>query len=129
MDAPFDAIPPPPAWERFRRNRESETRWVEAVPPRKRPPPSPAASFPSKTLPAIAGSVFEGNEAAGEGGGLFLGGTASTHLVSDSRFLRNRSHAGGGGIASNGASMTTIDRCTFEENAASLHGGGLYVNE
>ena len=81
----------------------------------------------------IYSSVFEGNEAIGEGDAMNgLGGAidwvASSGTIIDTRFTRNFADYGGGVYFGGRSNESTIDKCIFEENEAKYNGGAIDCN-
>ena len=79
---------------------------------------------------------FEGNTAAEEGGAVYTYYKASTDYIKNSEFINNTSmgvsddvYGGGGGIATGGGYVRTIDNVLFDGNFSGNKGGGLYVEE
>ena len=75
----------------------------------------------------IANSYFEGNETLGGGGGLwFQTGSGALQLENDT-FFANRTTApqGMGGAVALLNGPTSVTHCTFAENHAQFHGGGI----
>jgi predicted outer membrane repeat protein len=69
--------------------------------------------------------IFEDNlaDSFGRGGAI---SNSNTLVARDSLFQRNRGY-NGGAIAADGAGGTTIERCTFQDNATTGNSGGAIV--
>jgi len=99
--------------------------------------------------PKIVNTVFDGNYAGGEGGGMrggvaenctFVGNSAGTGggaadvwVVSGSRFMNNVAYGGGGGLFAGGwgtapVGSSTVVRCEFIANEAGS-GGGMVCDQ
>jgi len=75
----------------------------------------------------ISGSTFEGNETLGGGGGLWFLTESGRLELHNNTFFENRTTAGmgmGGAVALVGG-PTDITHCTFSDNHAQFHGGGI----
>lgn len=83
-------------------------------------------------LLTIRGSRFEGNQADGEGGALFLWGYGRDKAVlKDSAFINNVARLNRNGISRGGAVRAQIgldiDNVTFANNTATQQGGGIWA--
>lgn len=80
---------------------------------------------------AIRNSWFEGNQARGEGGALFLWSYKDRIILENSTVIRNsvtlsdKNLARGGGLTTNGE--LTLRNVTFANNVAQTQGGGLWL--
>ena len=84
----------------------------------------------------IRNSNFEGNKAAGSGGGAFLFGYRDQKIVVEDSYFANNTviennegNANGGGLRTGNVILTTIENTTFEGNLARGSGGGLWIDE
>jgi hypothetical protein len=82
---------------------------------------------------AVRGSWFEGNQAKGEGGALFLYGYApdkifleNSTVIGNSVTRSDKNLARGGGLRAN--SELTVRNVTFANNTADGQGGGLWID-
>ncbi len=73
----------------------------------------------------IGGSSFEANTAGGDGGAVYLNGSAAQAVVLLSSFSRNTAANAGGGIAVGASGNLLLTQCTVDENRAAF-GGGIY---
>jgi parallel beta-helix repeat protein len=85
---------------------------------------------------AIRNSWFEGNIGTREGGAAFLFGyPPDTLVLENSTFINNQAiknaqgNGGSGGGVRAGNGDLTVTNCTFANNTAQDHGGGLWVGE
>lgn len=81
-------------------------------------------SMPNTGLLVVSDSEFTSNTAATGGGGIYAQGVSN---VSDTRFVGNAAIGIGGGGAMSCGTTTTVERCTFEDNACAASGGALYT--
>lgn len=82
----------------------------------------------------VHASIFKGNKARGQGGGVFLFVYQGTMELTETLFENNeitedfRGDAFGGGLRT-GNGTSSIQRCAFVNNNASKQGGALWVGE
>ncbi|MBV1857621.1 MAG: right-handed parallel beta-helix repeat-containing protein [Nannocystaceae bacterium] len=75
----------------------------------------------------ISGSYFEGNETLGGGGGLWFLTESGRLVLQNNTFFDNRTTAsmGMGGAVALVGGPTEVTHCTFANNHAQFHGGGI----
>lgn len=73
----------------------------------------------------VRNCIFRNNRAYA-GGAIWWGGVSAI-VIDDCVFDGNRADVGGGVLIVNSSSVATFRRCTFRDNVASIHGGGIYI--
>jgi predicted outer membrane repeat protein len=76
--------------------------------------------------PVLRGCVFTGNRAGGWGGGFYASGADNVPRLDKCAFAGNQAEHGGA-VACKGT-LTQIVECELRGNAASVEGGGLYLD-
>jgi predicted outer membrane repeat protein len=71
--------------------------------------------------------VVEGNEATGEGGGLFV--TVARTTLLGTTLVRGNTADFGGGISVNAGTLVIAETCRVTENTASVNNGGGIRND
>jgi predicted outer membrane repeat protein len=74
----------------------------------------------------LQSSLFEGNFAGGNGGGLSVDGSVQL-IANNCRVLRNRCSSWGGGVDCRGNASVELHNCLVSTNEADLSGGGISV--
>lgn len=80
--------------------------------------------YSSNALIEISETLYEGNIATGEGGGM-LAGAYGRVVATDTEFTANASLSWGGGL--HVGRTSSLIGCAFEDNVATGRGGGLYL--
>jgi hypothetical protein len=78
----------------------------------------------------IRKSLFDGNTSEGGGAAYLFGYGSDKMLLESSHFINNKSiglEGQGGGVYQGNADLTVIN-CTFANNSATTHGGGLWAD-
>lgn len=75
----------------------------------------------------ILSSEFDSNRATGNGGALYITGTASA-TISETVLSNNTSDADGGAVYTNSSTTVAMSDTTFTENNSASEGGALYSN-
>ncbi len=74
----------------------------------------------------VQNNIAQGFIGVGEGGGVFVAGTA---IISNAQFLNNAATGNGGGLYLDAGNNSVIRVSRFQYNKADAEGGGLYINQ